>query len=176
MAGWTRRSLIWLLLGMVLPCACCHSSLSRPMPVQRKPPAGPDPPAWGSFVNFGDPGANDYIVRDIDPTGSARWARDHPEMRFLLVPRPGLRFDLTIWIAEQTLRDTGPVTVTVRINGHPLGSIFCPAADKYRMDLPVPIEWLHTGEPVHVLVEASPLWTGPDGLHFAYLITEAGFR
>jgi hypothetical protein len=94
----------------------------------------------------------------------------------LVQPRPGLRFVMSIWVVDMTLHDTGPVTIVVRVNGHVLGSVRCPKAGNYRFDQPVPLEWLHAGEPVHVLAEASPLWTSNlDGKHFGYLIEEAGF-
>ena len=84
---------------------------------------------------------------------------------------------MSFWIAATTLRDTGPVTVVVKINGHVLGSIRCDQARNYRFDRPVPLEWVRPGEAVLVLAESSPLWTAPgDGARLGYLLEGAGFR
>jgi hypothetical protein len=173
---WVPIPAICLLLGIAIATGCGHNPESRPMPAQRLS-QGKDPPAWRSLVKFSDPDAGEFIVRDINDGGSDRWTLDHPELRFWVPPRPGWRFVLSFWIADATLHDTGPVTITVKVNGHLLGSIRCTQSGRYRMDEPVPIDWLHAGEAVHVLAEASPLWTSPlDGKHLGYLIQEAGFR
>ena len=84
---------------------------------------------------------------------------------------------MSFHIHEKLFRDTGPVTVAVKINGHLLGSIYCDHVGDYRFNHAVPPEWVHFPEPVHVLAESSPLWTAPeDGAHLGYLIKEAGFR
>ena len=146
------------------------------MPTQKPTPNGSDPRA--TVLNFSDPTAIEYIVRDISPTpGTERWTFDHPEMWLPVEPHPGLRFEMRFHIHPNTFRDTGPVTVTVKINGHLLGSIHCDHVGSYQFDQPVPEEWVHAGEPTHILAEASPLWTAPeDRTHLGYLIDEAGFR
>jgi hypothetical protein len=144
------------------------------MPPQKRPPEALDP---DSYVNFSQPGADECIVRDINPGDGYRWTRDHPELKFWVRRQPGLRFSMSFWIATATLRDTGPVTVAVKINGHLLVNIRCNQARNYRIDRPVPLEWVCPGEPVLVLAESSPLWTAPgDGAHLGYLLEGAGFR
>ncbi len=139
------------------------------------PPQRVDPSYF--LVKFSDPDADEYVVRDIRPGDARRWTTDHPEMRFPIEPRPGLRFEMSFWIVATTFRETGPVTLVVKINGQPLGSVYCQHPGNYRFERPVPLNWLRSGEPVRLLAEASPLWTVPaDGAHLGYLIEEAGFR
>ena len=165
---------LWLTSCFLELAGCKSAQQSRPMPAQKRPPSASDP---GSYVNFNQPDADECIVRDINPGDGRRWTRDHPEMKFWVRREPGLRFSMTLWIAEATLRDTGPVTLTVKINGNVLGSIRCSQARNYRFEQPVPLDWVRPGEPVFVLAEASPLWTAPrDGAHLGYLLEEAGFR
>ena len=148
-----------------------------PMPAQRQPPVADDPSPWRPYVKFSDPDADDYIVRDIFPGDARRWTSDHPEMKFRLQPRPGMRFSMNFTIVGATFRDTGPVTVTIRVNNRQLGVVRCDHPADYHFEQPVPIAWLGSGDPVKVLAEANPLWTAPsDGAHLGYLIVEAGFR
>jgi len=158
--------------------ACCYVAMagcrrapeSYPMPPQRVDPSY-------FLIKFSDLDADEYLVRDIYPGDARRWTADHPEMCFPIEPRPNLRFELSFLISSATLVDTGPVTLAVKINGHPLGSVYCPHAGNYRFDRPVPLHWLRPGEPVRVLAEVNRLWTSPtDGAHLGYLIEEAGFR
>ncbi len=146
------------------------------MPAQKPALRGSDPHAV--FLTFSDPDADEYIVRDISPgPAQGRWTLDHPEMKIPVEPRPGLRFEMSFSIHAMPFRDTGPVTVAVKINGHPLGSIYCDHVGDYRFTHSVPPEWVHSGEAAHVLAESSPLWTAPDdGAHLGFLIEEAGFR
>jgi hypothetical protein len=168
---------VWLCLCTVVIAACQRPPKTYPIPAQRHQPVANDPPPSGGYVKFADFDAGDYIVRDINPGGAVRWTRDHPEMRFRVEPRLGLRFSMDFAIADTTFRDTGPVTVTVEINGHALGIVRCPRPRDYHFEQPVPTEWLRPGEPVMVVAEASPLWTAPkDGAHLGYVISEAGFR
>src|SRR2546421_398095 len=94
------------------------------MPPQKPAPHGSDPRAV--FLTLSERDADEYIVRDITPGGApGSWTLDHPEMRIPVEPRPGLRFEMSFHIHEKLFRDTGPVTVAVKINGHLLGSIYC---------------------------------------------------
>ena len=160
-------------------CACGDSAW-RPMPAQRKPPQGVDPPGWRSFVKFDDPDQAGFVLRDIGPGDGQAWTSDHPVLRFWVRPRPGLRFVLMIRMAGQTLRDTGPVTVTINVNGHFLGTIYGPHEGDYHFEQPVPTEWIQLGDPVDVSMQANPLWTDPasppGGMRLGFLIVEAGFR
>ena len=168
---------VWLCLCLAVVAACQRAPKTYPMPAQRHQPDADDPPPSGTYVSFADFDAGDYIVRDINPGGARRWTLDHPEMRFRIEPQPGLRFSMDFAIVDTTFRHTGPVTVTVKINGHSLGVIRCARPRDYHFERPVPAEWLHPGEPATVVAEASPLWTASkDGVHLGYLLEQAGFR
>ena len=145
------------------------------MPAQKPAPDRADPNYF--LVKFGDRDAADFVVRDIQTGARLCWTNDHPEMKFPVEPRPGLRFVMHFWIHSRTLRDTGPVTLTVKVNNHLLGTVRCDHEGSYVFEHPVSLDWLHTGEQVHVLAEGTPVWIAPkDGAHLGYLIEEAGFR
>jgi hypothetical protein len=147
------------------------------MPDQRILPVATDPPPIGSFVDFGKEDGVDYVVRDIDMGGDARWTRDHPQLKFRLEPKSGLRLVMDFIVVQETFLATGPVTVQVNVNDHPLESIRCTHAGDYRFEKPVPAEWVTSGGPTYVTAEAAPLWIAPsDGVHLGYLLLRAGFR
>jgi hypothetical protein len=165
---------LWLVIPILAITSCGREPESFPMPAQKRPPEVSDPNYF--LLTLSDPRAGDYVVRDIQHGVPSCWTFDHPEMRFPLKPRPNLRFTMHFRIHPRTFHDTGPVTLTVKVNGHPLGTLRCEREGSYVFDRPVPSEWLHLGEPVRVLAEADPLWTSPDdGAHLGYLIEDAGF-
>ena len=169
-----RSWIIFAAAGCLI--SCDHSPPSHSMPAQAPASIEPDPPPHRSFVNFSDPDADEYIVRDINPGGERRWTLDHPELKFTVAPKPGLRFKMDFSIAEQTFKDTGPVEVVVKLNGNVLSKIQCGHPGEYHLERPVPLPWLEAGRPVHVTADAWPLWTAPgDGAHLGYLIQRAGF-
>jgi hypothetical protein len=126
---------------------------------------------------MGDVMAEDYIVRDISSErGLFRWAYLHPELRFRILEDRKLKFAAEIAVPEATFKDTGPVTIKILIAGNPLATLRCPRADKYRIEKPVPPEWLGTGKVVHVTFETEPRWVSPlDGVQLSFLLYSAGF-
>ncbi len=170
-------ALYWVIIGLILTVGCQRGPKWQPMPAQRRPPGGLDPVEWRSYVKFVEPDADKFVVRDIGPSPGWNWTFDHPELRFFVQPRPGLRYVMSFWMVDTTMRATGPVTVVVKINGHLLESVRCTKPGNYHVNQLVPLDWLPVGEPVHVLAEASPLWTSNlDGKHLGYLLEEAGFQ
>ena len=89
--------------------------------MQRKPLGGTEPNPIGHFVNMGDLNATAYIVKDVADgaeAGSWRWARKRPELRFFLETIENLRFTADLSIADTLLKETGPVTISIFINGN----------------------------------------------------------
>ena len=145
------------------------------MPAQKSVADRGDPNYF--IVKFNDRDARNFVIRDISTGSKMNWTFAHPEMQFPVEPHPNLRFVMHLWMSGNTLKQTGPVTIRVQINGRPVGEIHCSQDIEYWFDKPVPQEWLRSGEPVRVLAEADRLWTSPrDGVRLGYLIEQAGFR
>jgi hypothetical protein len=125
-----------------------------------------------------DPTVNAYIVRDISDAlegGLWRWTFSRPELRFSLENEEDAALELDFAIADATLKDTGPVTVSVFVNDRPLGSMKCAKAADYRFIKKVPGSWIKTDGTALVAAEARPLWNAPDGKHLGFILTRAGF-
>jgi hypothetical protein len=121
--------------------------------------------------------ADDYIVRDISAEhGVFRWAFRHPELRLRVPEGRKLKFAAEVAIPEATFKDTGPVTISILIEGKPLASLHCPRAEKYRIEKPVPPDWVESGKVVLVTFETEPRWVSPlDGAQLSFLLYDAGF-
>ncbi|MEO8132327.1 MAG: hypothetical protein ABJF23_14805 [Bryobacteraceae bacterium] len=166
-------SVCWLLTLL----GCGSHEVATRMPEQRWLPATVDPPPFGNFLDFATNDGLDYIVRDIDGGGVARWTRDHPELQFNVAYKPSLHLVVEFIIVGETFRATGPVTISVKVNNHLLGSMRCTHEGEYRFDKPVGAELITRDGPTRVIMEANPVWVSPsDGAHLAYLLLRAGFR
>ena len=163
-----------VLAATAILAACAPSSV--PLPPQRRTFTGPERHPFAAFVNLADPHAEAYIVRGVRPEGRWAWTAQRAELRFRLEEPRAWRFAADLFIAGQTLRETGPVTISFFINGKLLGKLRADEAREFSFDQPVPPGWLDPAAPVAVAMEADPVWRGPDGKEFGFLLVSAGFR
>lgn len=149
------------------------------IPPQMTYSPGADPGAVTPYFEMGDPRALECIVRDISVHAEGkgwRWTYFEPTLQFHLAASSNQRFSMDFSIIDATFRDTGPVILFCYINQHLLTKIFCPKPGDYRVDRPVPPEWI-TGEPTIVKAVLDKVWTAPgDGARLGYVLHRAGFR
>jgi hypothetical protein len=94
-----------------------------------------------------------------------------------MVPDAGrLRFVMDFSLPERTFRETGPVTLTLTING----KLF----DRARFDTPGQLHYSHPAAPeflnLHgenrVAIDPTPVWVSKaDGGKLGFIISRAGF-
>src|SRR5207248_11526855 len=105
-----------------------------------------------------------------------RWAFQHPELRFKVSGTSHLIFAAEFAIPEVTFKSTGPVTITIAVNGREVGSFRATHSGDYRMQLPVPAGAVEAGKEVHVTMETRPRWISPeDGAQLSFYLRGAGF-
>jgi hypothetical protein len=130
------------------------------------------------FVAFSDPAAPTYIVRDIDPAGDPggwRWAWRHPELRFYLATTRALSFRAYLILPGRILREVGPVTVAVRVNGHAAGQARYDQPGEHRFEVSVPEGFLVAGINT-VSIDPDRAWLAEGaGQPLSFLIARAGF-
>jgi hypothetical protein len=169
----------YFLLSIFLLAGCSNIPDSYAPPIQRKPLTGAEPSPIGTFVSMGSPEADAYIVRDLTeytPGSAWRWTRKRPELRFFLDGIDHLKFKVDFSVADATLKDTGPVTISVFINGHPLGSVKCPTAGRQAFEKPVPAAFLHAKAVNFAALEIDKVWVSKtDGAVLGFILTTAGF-
>lgn len=171
-----RRYLVLLLCFL---SGCVNIPDSYAPPVQRRPLTGTEPSDVGHFVNLGDRKADAYIVRDVTESaegGSWRWTRKRPELRFFLDSIEHLTFTMDFSIAEITMKDTGPVTISILVNGNPLDTLHYNTPGERHFKKPVPEKFLRLKTVNHVSMEIDPVWVSKtDGAVLGFILTRAGF-
>jgi hypothetical protein len=170
---------LYILLLICILIGCVNIPDSYAPPVQRKPLGGTEPNPVGHFVQMGDLNATAYIVKDVADgaeAGSWRWARKRPELRFFLDTVDNLSFKVDFSIAESLLRETGPVTISVFINGHPLDVLKYSEAGEKHFDKPVPVNFLRAKSMNIAAMEIDKVWVSKsDGAVLGFILTRAGF-
>ena len=169
---------LYILLPLCLLSGCSNIPDSYAPPIQRKPLTGVEPSPIGTFVNLGEPNADAYIVRDI--TGYAesswRWTRKRPELRFFLDSTDHLKFKADFSLADVTFKETGPVTISIFINGHRLDSLKYGSAGRKEFEKPVPAAFLVPKSVNLAALEIDKVWVSKtDGAVLGFILTSAGF-
>ncbi len=167
-----------LLLAMTFT-ACVGIQDTYAPPDQRKPLSVEDPSPLKAFIKMNEPSASSHFIRDIgaELQGSTwRWTQQRPTMMFLVKSTKGQKFSSDFTIAELTFQQTGPVTISVNINGHPLDKITYSKSGYQHFEKAVPEAWLHAKAENIVVMEIDKLWVAPaDKATFGFILTTAGF-
>ena len=125
------------------------------------------------------PNADAHLLRDISRTvegGVWRWAGQHPQMRFYVGAASNLKLSVDFSIAESTFKETGPITLSFLINGHPLDKAAFARAGDHHYEKPVPESLLRAGGENIVEIEPDQVWTSEqDGARLSILLIRAGF-
>jgi hypothetical protein len=148
-----------------------------PLPEQQPSVTAEDPPDERFYVRMVAHSAGRRIVQDI-AGGAAmfRWTGAEPSIE-LRVSSPGpwlARMEFAV--AEATLRETGPVTVRLLLNGRPLGQERFLAAGEKALSYPVPDELISAKETARLHARIEPVWVAPDdGARLGVLLKAMGF-
>src|SRR5574340_865522 len=132
----------WAVPLMVCVSAACGP---RPqwygMPAQRSAGPASQPMTLGPFATMADVNADAYIVSGVnepDPKSPWRWTQARTQMRFYLPQVRGLKFTVDLVLPEASFNETGPVTVSVHVNGTLLGKQRFESAGRHTLELPAP--------------------------------------
>jgi hypothetical protein len=169
----------YILLALCFITGCSNTPDSYAPPIQRKPLTGAEPNELGHFVNMSDAGADAYIMRDVSEAvegGAWRWTGQRPELRFYLDSVDKLTFKAEFAVAEATIKDTGPVTISVLINGNLLDKVHCEKSGEQYFAKPVPPKFLRANAMNVVALEIDKVWVAPgDGAKMGFILSRAGF-
>lgn len=168
-----------ILLSLCLLAGCSNLPDSYAPPIQRKPLSGAEPSPIGTFANLGEPSADAYIVHDITgylESSSWRWTRKRPELRFFLDSIDHLKFKADFSVADVTLKDTGPVAISIFINGHLLDKVKCASSGRKEFEKPVPAAFLNPKAVNFAALEIDKVWVSKtDGAVLGFILSSAGF-
>lgn len=173
-----RRAEWSLLAILTFGAACDRLPETFPPPPQRASLTAPPPQSPGYFLSMDDPHADLYLVQDFQDHGPGtwRWAYAHPVLRFFVPDAPGLKFTMDFTLPAQTFRDTGPVTLTVRVNGSVLDRSRYHQPGEHHYAHAVPSALLRPNAINLVRIDPDPVWVSKaDGGRLGFILTRAGF-
>jgi hypothetical protein len=123
--------------------------------------------------------APEFIVKDISaaPEGSGwRWTFERPELKFILNCTGHQTFTADFGVVGATLAQTGPVTISFRVNHRLLGEMYCATPGNRHFEKLVPASWLSTKEYTRVVIQADKLYVDEsDGAKLGFTLYRAGF-
>lgn len=166
------------LAATVCFCSCVPTPESYPIPPQHAPMSAVEVISYHEFVRSADPNADLYYVKDVGGLegGSWRWTQAAPEFRFTLKSTISRRFRLDFGLHEITFRDTGPVTLSILINGRELDRPHFDHPGDRRYEREVPADMLTSSSETRVVVRVLNSWKASDpGVHLGILLHAAGF-
>jgi hypothetical protein len=172
------RSTIPAILAAAVLAACNRLPQSFPPPAQKTALFVPRAGALGHFLSMADPNADQYLVKDVADRGPGtwRWVFDHPVLRFALPAVTRVNFAMDFAIPERTMRDTGPVTLTIRINGAMLDRPLWDKPGELHYAHAVPTEMLRSNAINLVAIDPDPVWVSKaDGGRLGFILSRAGF-
>ncbi len=164
-------------LALLLASACTHYPESYPPPMQRTPIADQTAFGYRSFLEMNTPVAESFFVKDIRALegNSWRWTGPNPTMRYVLPKVDGLKFAMDYALPGVTMKETGPVTMSVRINGRLLDRWSYEKSGEYHFEKSVEEAWLERNADNIVAIEIDPVWKASNGVQLGFILTRAGF-
>jgi hypothetical protein len=161
-----------------LLCAGCSRLPDSFAPPPQRPPLD-IPPGLpvGYFVYMADPESDRYVVQGFAARSEApwRWAYDHPVLRFLGPDMTRVRFFMDFSIPERTFRETGPVTLTLSLNGEVFDRLRCAQPGQQHYSHPAPAGLRRNAMNI-VSIDPDKLWVSKeDGTKLGFILARAGF-
>lgn len=170
-----RVSPVWFFASLIM-AGCARQPASPalvPLPPQRQLVPAIDLPYERDFLFMSEARASARIVRDIAGEGIERWTGPHPAMRFPIAePGPYLA-EIRFRASQNTLKDTGPITLTLLLDGRPLASLRVSGDNAQTLSAPVSISQPST----ELSFTIDKPWVSPaDGARLGVLLKAMGFR
>jgi hypothetical protein len=171
------RPRLFIAAVTVLMSSCQNMPEPYAPPVQRQPFEEGRPHRMMRIVNMSDGDWMAHAVQDIPPSEPSpwKWAGQKPTVKVVARTNQGLRFTIDFSIAQATLKDTGPVTMTFLVNDHTLDSIRYTASGDYHYEKAVPPEWVEPLKDTLLAASIDKMWVAPaDGAKLGFILTRIG--
>ncbi|MDX2151746.1 MAG: hypothetical protein SFV54_13490 [Bryobacteraceae bacterium] len=115
-------------------------------------------------LSFDQPGSTRFVisgVHDGDPGSAQRWTDRRAVLRFWPTQSKDLKLRARFLLPDVTLRDTGPVVVTLAVNQRTLFRRRYTEAGSYDVVAPVPRGAVSVDRPLIVELAVEPPWISP---------------
>ena len=168
-----------LVVTSLVATGCVNIPDTYAPPMQRKATPGPDTSNLKHFVAMSDEHAADHFLRDIGSTlegGSWRWTGQKPTVRLYLGRVQGLSLSMDFSISDQTMRQTGPVTITYWVNGKVLDKVRYEKPGPQHFKKKVVESWLYKNGDNVVTAELDKVYVAEDdSAKLGVTLTRIGF-
>ena len=132
----------------------------------------------GHFVYMSQADADAYIVSGMrdKSEGPWRWTHERPVLRFYLPEVGRLHFRMDFTLPDGAFHQTGPVTLTLALNGAVFDRVRCDKAGRQRYEHGVPAELLRANAVNQVAIAPDRTAAGAaPGERLGFILTSAGF-
>jgi hypothetical protein len=122
-------------------------------------PQGQDPPRVRSVLRMSEPDADAFIIQDVlgYAGGIFRWTGERPRFKLWLEDASDREFVMRFALIASNFRETGPVTVSITINGRALATPVFAIPREYEYRHPVPRALLAGPSPAIIGLDISPV-------------------
>lgn len=147
-------------------------------PMQRHAQTGPETGHLKHFIAMNDPFAEEHFLRDVRTleAGYFRWTGQKPLFHFVLSSTRRLKYAMDFGVSSETLKKTGPFTMSIFVNGRELGKATYDSGGDKHFEKPVPAEWLVKGGDTVVSVEFDKVYVADDGVKLGVTLVRCGFK
>jgi hypothetical protein len=116
-------------------------------------------------------------VVDEPEANGRRWTGPHPAFSFMLTSSDDLDFHMSFSVHSRTFADTGPVTLSIHVNGELIDRPRFDTAGEREYSHPVTSRLLQKQNPVIVRIDVDPPWVAPEeGKKLGILLFAIGFQ
>src|SRR4051794_31247650 len=156
--------------------ACSVEPRTFSPPPQRRPLA-PATAGLRMLLVMTDDSVVARIVQDASGghADAWRWTGKNPTLRVRLADTKDLKYRVEFALADVTLKDTGPVTLTFLLNGKPIGKQTYGKAGSETWEAPAPPELLQPNAENTIGIAVDKVWTAPgDGASLGIILSKIG--
>ena len=177
-AGPRRHCTVATALLCCFTTGCVSIPNTYAPPVQRKPLTGPDPGSLKAYVRMNESGAEAHLLKDVNTYvegAGYRWTKQNPTLEFQPAHAVGEKLRLDFGLHSEVLQKTGPITLTISINGKVFDRATFDREGEHHYEKPVPPEYLTPGASAIVAISLDKVLDTPDGNKLGLILTGAGF-
>jgi len=160
----------------LLLCACSRLPTWYAPPEQVTTSSAPDPIQEIRKVTMSDPDSLYSILEGISDAGRSeyKWTSGRVRLQLVAGGLTNTDFFMHYWLTERTLRDTGPVRITVTIDGQAFDTFVERAAGEHVYKHPAGGIASEEVRPLNVTVTFDPPWIDKDGSKIGALLESIG--
>jgi hypothetical protein len=143
------------------------------------PPCTADIMLNDAWVEMGRPGAERHFLHDVmggTPADPYRWTFERPALLFQVPKRGNTKFKMDLVVHGDTFKKTGPLRMTVWLNGKPIGQKVYDSPEKQTFQQEIAPEWLRSDGLALVETTLDTYYVAPaDQRKLGYLFVRGGF-